>query len=96
MRFIEIKAEEIAKNAKKYNGKEVVINYYGIHSKKMFNSIIGFKIFDDSNVLYYYRVDDSYSLAMYGDYYYYKFIDDDDGIDRWKGTKFYLIEYNDK
>ena len=26
MRFIEVKAEEIAKNAKKYDGKEVVIN----------------------------------------------------------------------
>ena len=25
MRFIEVKAEEIAKNAKKYDGKEVVI-----------------------------------------------------------------------
>lgn len=54
-------------------------------------------MFDDSNVLYYYFVDDDdYSLAVYGDYCYNKFIDDDDGIDHWKGTKFYLIEDDDK
>lgn len=96
MRFIEVKAEEIAKNAKKYDGKEVVINYYGTRSKKRCNSIIGLKMFDDSDVLYYYFVDDDYSLAVYGGYCYNKFIDDDDGIDRWKGTKFYLIEDDDK
>ena len=96
MRFIEVKAEEIAKNAKKYDGKEVVINYYGISSKKRYNSIIGLKMFDDSDVLYYYFVDNDYSLAAYGDYCYNKFIDDDDGIDRWKETKFYLIEDDDK
>lgn len=96
MRFIEVKAEEIAKNAKKYAGKEVVINYCGSHSKKRYNSIIGFKMFDNRDVLYYYRVDDDYNLAMYGDYCYNKFIDDDYGIDYWKGTKFYLIEDDDK
>ena len=96
MKLIEIKAEEIAKNAKKYDGKEFVINYYGSRSKKRRNSIIGLKMFDDSDVLYYYFVDDDYSLAVYGDYCYSKFIDDDDGIDHWKGTKFYLIENDDK
>ena len=96
MRFIEVKAEEIIKNAKKYDGKEVVINYYGSRSKKRCNSIIGLKMFDDNDVLYYYYVDDDYSLAMYGDYYYSKFIDYDDGLDHWKGTKFYLIEDDDK
>ena len=53
-------------------------------------------MFDGRDVLYYYYVDDDYSLAVYGDYCYDKFIDDDDGIDRWKGTKFYLIEDDDK
>ena len=96
MRFIEVKAEEIAKNAKKYVGKEVVINYCGSHSKKRYNSIIRFKMFDDRDVLYYYYVDADYFLAAYGDYCYNKFIDDDDGIDHWKGTKFYLIEDDDE
>ena len=96
MRFIEIKAEEIAKNAKKYVGKEFVINYYGSSLKKKYNSIIGLKMFNGRDVLYYYYPDSDYSVAAYGDYSYNKFIDDDDGIDHWKGTKFYLIEDDDK
>ena len=51
-------------------------------------------MFDDS--LYYYYVDADYFLAAYGDYCYNKFIDDNDSIDHWKGTKFYLIEDDDE
>ena len=90
------KRKKLQRMRKKYNGKEVIINYYGSRSKKRCNSIIGLKMFNDKDVLYYYYVDDDYSLAVYGDYCYDKFIDDDDGIDHWKGTKFYLIEDDDK